>query len=388
MRLGILGGGQLARMLAVAAHRLGISSHVLDPTSECCAAQVAHHHQIDYTDQAKVLNFAKDCTVLTCDSENIPAATLDHLQAHDIPLHPNSVRYFQDRCVEKTFLAERGLPVANFTSLSSLEQLREFAASADFPKVLKQQTMGYDGKGQYLLTSASDVDEASKQLALNEHNPILAEDLIQFDREVSLVAVRDHKGQFQNYPLCENYHSAGILRYTLVGGQETAIAKTAVTYARELMHTLDYVGVMTIEFFQVGDELVINEVAPRVHNSGHWTIEGTLFSQFDNHVHAIFGLPLGEVKTIYPYSAMLNLIGQASNNGEEHDEMMVTVARHLPPYARLHHYVKQHRPARKLGHIFVPAADETMLYQRLQAVCTTIGNLTDLYDLNCATKIH
>ena len=341
MKVGILGGGQLARMLCLAGYPLGLTFRILDPSPDVCAAPLAEHIVADYADEHALERFAKGVDVVTYEFENVPMATAERLAAQ-VPVYPPPIALekSQDRLVEKTFLQSLNVPTAGFAAIDSEEQLRgEVAEFLGHPGVLKTRRMGYDGKGQIVLREESDTAAAWKEL---KAHPLILEGFVQFDRELSLLSVRGRDGEIRFYPLVENQHSEGILRVTTAPAPDLtdALQQQAETFGRSVLEALNYVGVLAIEFFQVGEKLIANEMAPRVHNSGHWTIEGAVSSQFENHLRAVCGLPLGSTALVGA-SKMQNIVGELPDTNAILEQ----------PGAHLHLYGKAPRPGRKLGHV-------------------------------------
>ena len=341
MRVGILGGGQLARMLALAGHPLGLHVTVLDPKGHPCAASVADHIQAEFTDSAALDRLAAASDVVTYEFEQVPEAAVAAL-AGQVPVKPGvrALGTGRDRWHEKTLFHELGIPTARFAAVDVADDLPAAIAEVGLPAVLKTRTLGYDGKGQEVLAKADDAGGAWQRLG---ERPLILEEKVAFDREVSVVAARDGDGDCRFYTLAANAHREGILRQSTPQPADP-VQPAAEANARALMAHLDYVGVVALEMFQVGDHLLANEMAPRVHNSGHWTIEGAETSQFENHLRAVLGLPLGATDPVGA-SAMLNLIGALP---ERRDVLAV-------PGAHLHFYDKLPRPGRKVGHITLRA---------------------------------
>jgi 5-(carboxyamino)imidazole ribonucleotide synthase len=343
MRLGILGGGQLARMLALAAHPLGVRSTVLDPAADACAGPVADLIVAAYDDPAGLDRLAAAADVVTFEFENPPAAWAQRL-AGSVDVHPppSALEVAQDRLSEKELFRRLDVDTPEFWRVDSQADLD---ALPDLPTVLKTRRMGYDGKGQLVVRQRADLDGAFERLG---GVPLIAEELVRFDRELSVIVVRGRDGATAAYPLIENHHREGILRLSRApaGDVSAALEDTAVAFAGRIAEALQYVGVLALELFQVDDRLLANEIAPRVHNSGHWTIEGAETSQFENHVRAVLGLPLGDTDA-RGASAMVNLIGD------------------VPPAAavlevsgaHLHVYGKAARPGRKVGHVTLTGSD-------------------------------
>ncbi len=315
--IGVLGGGQLGRMLGLAGLPLGRRFLFLDPSPDAPAGDVGEHLVADYDDPAALDELASRADVVTYEFENVPAATVDVL-AERVPVFPPAgvLRATQDRLVEKRSLVAVGIPVAPFREATTAAEVRDAAAELGRSVIVKTRRGGYDGKGQAVISDGSDVDAAVAGLGGRE---LIVEGRVDFDRELSLIAVRGRDGTFAAYPLVENHHAGGILRFSLAPAPavDPSLQETAEGFARRFMGAHEYVGVMTLELFQVGDELIVNEVAPRVHNSGHWTIEGAEVSQFENHLRACLGLPLGATTPV-GWSVMANVLGDAARRGAGH----------------------------------------------------------------------
>ena len=342
--LGILGGGQLGRMIAVAAATLGLKVHVYCPDSDCPAFAVASARTIaDYEDPDALARFAAACDVVTYEFENVPGATAEILARHR-PLHPNAraLATAQDRLVEKTFVAGLGIASAPFRAVDDEPSLVRALDELGAPAILKTRRFGYDGKGQVRIAPGDRAGEAFAHLG---GAPAILEGLVPFTREISIVAARGHDGAFAAYEPCLNRHRDGILDTTrLPAGVSEAVAERAVSAARRIAEALDYVGVIAVEMFVLdgSDEIVVNEIAPRVHNSGHWTIEGAACSQFEQHVRAVCGWPLGSTRRLGRVE-MTNLIG---------DDIARWPELLAEPGLHLHHYGKlSARPGRKMGHV-------------------------------------
>lgn len=359
MRVGILGAGQLARMLALAGHPLGMRFAFLDPTGDSCAAVLGEHHCGAYDDTALLDRFAAAVDVVTYEFENVPVACVEYL-ARQRPVWPSAqaLHTAQDRLHEKTLFRELGIATPPFQAVNSLEELQQAVTAIGLPAVLKTRRLGYDGKGQAVLRRPEDIAAAWQRIG---GVPLILEGFIAFQREVSIIAVRGHDGEIRYYPLAENVHRNGILHLSRSCAGDTMQGQ-AEAYIRRLLEKLDYVGVLALELFQDGARLIANEIAPRVHNSGHWTIEGAQTSQFENHLRAVCGLPLGSTAAL-GHAAMLNFIGT------------------LPPRqtvlaledTHLHYYGKEERAGRKVGHATVRAADATTLDTRLQRLLDVTG---------------
>lgn len=346
MLIGVLGGGQLGRMLALAGLPLGLRFRFLDPSPEAPARDVGDLVVGDFADAGAVGRFCTGLDAATYEFENVPGATVAEVARH-VPVRPGvrALEAGQDRLAEKTLFRGCGLPVHDFAAADSARELAGVVAAMGLPLVAKTRRMGYDGKGQMVLRTPDDTATCWNALGCV---PLLVERLVTFERELSVVACRDQRGRFGAYPLTQNTHEAGILRLSFAPapGVDPMLQRTAERYAKAVMDTLDYVGVLAIEFFDAGGVLLANEMAPRVHNSGHWTIDGAGVSQFENHCRAVAGLPPGDCAA-RGYSAMVNLIGHIPAAAE-----VLAI-----PGAHLHLYGKAPRPGRKVGHVTVIGAD-------------------------------
>lgn len=348
MTVGILGAGQLGRMLVLAGYPLGLRFRVLDTYDDAPAGAMAEFVLgQSFADREALARFASGLTHVTYEFENVPVDAARYL-ATQVPVYPPpaALEVSQDRLVEKSFFRTLGISTPEFKAVDSQESLSAAVRDLGTPAVLKTRRLGYDGKGQRVIRQPTDVAPAWEAL---QSQDLILESFVQFDREVSLLSVRGSAGGTAFYPLVENYHHDGILRRSIAPAPETlpALQAQAENYGARVLEALDYVGVLAIEFFQQGDNLLANEMAPRVHNSGHWTIEGAETSQFENHLRAVLGLPLGPT-TPRGYSVMLNLIGTIP----EPAAILNT------PNAHLHLYDKEPRPGRKVGHITLRGADE------------------------------
>jgi 5-(carboxyamino)imidazole ribonucleotide synthase len=353
----VLGGGQLGRMLALAGIPLGCSFTFLDPVEGAPAGAVGELVVGDLDDIAAAERAAKDATVITYEWEGVPAATARALEPMaPVRPGPRALVVSQDRLVEKEMLRALGITTARFRPVDDLESLRAAVDAVGVPAVLKTRHGGYDGKGQFVLRDASDIDAAWDQLG---GVPLLLEAFVPFERELSIVAVRARDGDVRFWPTVENVHRDGILQMTRAPapGLDEGLQARAESCIRPLLDDLSYVGVACVELFDVGGELLANEIAPRVHNSGHWTIEGAETSQFENHMRAIIGLPLGSTAARGP-AVMLNCIGTMPDA-----DRVLRV-----PGAHLHDYGKEPRERRKLGHVTVTAPDAATLEERVRAV--------------------
>jgi 5-(carboxyamino)imidazole ribonucleotide synthase len=339
--IGILGGGQLGRMLAMAAARLGFHVHIYDPDRGAPAAEVARAAtHAPYTDEAALRAFAASVDVVTYEFENIPPAALDLIEA-TVPIRPNrrALATSRDRLEEKTFLHELGLGTAPFAAVDEGGDLAPALATIGTPAILKTRTLGYDGKGQARISAPEEAEAAWRVMG---GRPAILEGFVAFEREVSVIAARGLDGSVAAYDPGENVHEGGILRTTTVPARlSPALRSDAVLAAARILNALDYVGVMGVELFVTRSGLLVNEIAPRVHNSGHWTEAGCLIDQFEQHIRAVAGLPLGDGSR-HADVVMENLIG--------HD--MDRLPALLKEGARVHLYGKAEvREGRKMGHV-------------------------------------
>ena len=370
--IGILGAGQLGRMLALAGYPLGLRFRFLDPAPDAPAAHMAEHIQGSYEDAPILERFSEGLAALTYEFENVPLAAVRAL-ASRVPVYPPpaALEAAQDRLAEKTFFQNIGAATPQFEPVDSGPDLDAAIARIGLPAVLKTRRLGYDGKGQFVLRAPSDVETAWAALGGSQ---LILEGFIPFQRELSILAARGRGGETAFYPLVENHHRDGILRLSLAPapGVTPALQADAERIASQALAALEYVGVLAIELFQVtSDELrvtsghdaflvthnsslLVNEMAPRVHNSGHWTIEGAETSQFEQHLRAVLGLPLGATAA-RGHSAMVNLIGVLPD-----PDAVLAI-----PGAHMHLYGKAPRPGRKLGHITIRADEIGELQARL-----------------------
>lgn len=360
MNLGIVGGGQLARMLALAAYPLNIKCSFLDPNKDACAAQLGDFIHAAYDDESALSQLANKTDVITFEFENVPAKALESLaKSHTVFPSPNALLVTQDRLTEKNLFTEIGIETAPFANINSIEDLRKATKNIGIPGILKTRRLGYDGKGQYILRDASDLETAWQTIG---KVPATYEGFVPFDREISIITLRNKKGETRFYPLVENIHRNGILHLSTVQLNDP-MQQPAEEIAKTLMTKLDYVGILVIELFQVGEKLLANEFAPRVHNTGHWTIEGAFTSQFENHLRAVAGLPLGSTDTAHP-CAMINIVGDLPDC-----EAILEI-----PGAHLHLYDKQAREGRKIGHVTVCAKNQNDLTIQIERINTLIAS--------------
>ena len=309
--VGILGGGQLARMMALAGAPLGLRFLLLDNVSDACAGQFAPMLVGDYRDEGILAEFARKVDVATFDFENVPAESAHWLSAKvSVFPSPNALAVSQDRLAEKNLFRRLGIDVPDFRDITSFDALQDAIAAIGLPCILKTRRLGYDGKGQYRIKAHADIEAAWQALGAQAQTVgLILEAFVPFEREISVLAVRGRDGEFRHWALTENWHEQGVLSASLSPATDSAAFEAeAVGYARRVAEELDYVGVFALELFLHDGRLMANEMAPRVHNSGHWTIEGAETSQFQNHLRAVLGLPLGSTRSV-GVSCMLNWIG-------------------------------------------------------------------------------
>lgn len=342
MKVGVLGGGQLGRMIALAGYPFELEFRFFETDDDCPAGQVADLVHGSYDDPAALERFRQGLDIVTYEFENVPVAAVEAIAKH-IPVFPPPIalKVAQDRLNEKQTFQKLNIPTPRFLPIESRAELENACKEIGLPSVLKTRRLGYDGKGQCVLRDTRDISQAFESIG---GVPLILEGFVPFDRELSILAVRNAAGEMAFYPLVENHHAGGILRLSIAPAPAVPaeLQTQAESYVRRLADELNYVGVLALELFEIDGKLLANEMAPRVHNSGHWTIEGASSSQFENHLRAGLGLPLGNTNAI-GHSAMVNLIGV------------------VPPLERMlaepdthpHLYGKEARVGRKLGHVTV-----------------------------------
>jgi 5-(carboxyamino)imidazole ribonucleotide synthase len=355
--IGILGGGQLGYMLALAGYPLDFHFRFLDPSPQAPVGRIAPRVTAEYTDFEALDRFAHGLALVTYEFENVPVEAARHL-AEQLPVYPppRALEAAQDRLNEKTLFQELSIPTTEFVVVQSARELEEAVRKLGLPAVLKTRRLGYDGKGQWVLRTIEDVRNLEGELP---EAPLILERFVSFARELSILAVRGRSRETAFYPLVENHHRGGILRLSVAPAPRltAGLQREAELAAGRILDALDYVGVLAVELFECQDHLLANEIAPRVHNSGHWSIEGAVTSQFESHLRAVAGLPLGETRTL-GHSAMLNLIGELP----EPRELLAV------PDAHLHVYGKAPRPGRKVGHVTLRAGSPEELWARLSGL--------------------
>ncbi len=362
MRIGILGGGQLGALLAEQALRLGAAVQVVDPQVDCPAAAVAPVLAAPF-DAPETTRALEWCDAVTYEFEGVPLDVCQRLETR-VPLFPGTaaLEVVRDRFVEKRFLRAQGIPTAEFRPVSSPHELDSALDALGFPAVLKTRADGYDGKGQWLLSSRDDVPDALRQLG---SRPAILEAFVPFDRELSLIGVCDADGELRTWAPTENAHVGGILRVSRspARGLGASQLDTGRRWLGRICDTTDYRGVIAVELFEVQGRWLVNEIACRVHNSGHWTLDGAETSQFENHVRAVLGLPLGDTAS-RGSSAMVNLIGAVPS------EAAVSAVSD----ARVYLYGKTPRPRRKLGHINLLRGDDEARDRSLRTLIDALGD--------------
>lgn len=362
MKIGVLGGGQLGRMLALAGYPLGMTFRFLDPNPDAPAGQVGELIVGNYDDTAALARLAHGVDVVTFEFENVPAAALTELSRHAKVAPPaKALTIGQDRAGEKAMFAALGVPTPEHAVITSEADIAHAATRVAFPSVMKTCRLGYDGKGQVVLSPSDGAEGVLKAWKTLGSVPVLLERMVKLAREVSIIAVRAADRSMAFYPLVQNVHRRGILRTSRALSEREELFDEARLWATKILNHLDYTGVLAVEFFveeSTGRErLLANEIAPRVHNSGHWTQDGAVTSQFENHIRAVAGLPLGECRSKSP-CAMVNLIG------------FIPDASHLLeiPGVHLHLYGKEPREGRKVGHVNITAPSDALLNERIQKV--------------------
>jgi len=362
VKVGVLGGGQLGRMLALAGYQLGIEFRFFDPNAGAPVGQIGRLIAADYDDYAALDRFLDGLDVVTYEFESIPLAAVEFV-AERVKVFPpvKALETAQDRLFEKQLFQELQIPTPKFARGDSVDDLHSAVSRIGLPAILKTRRMGYDGKGQAVIPNSSAIDSAWRTFGAA---PLLLEEYVAFQHEISVIGVRDCEGGQMYYPPIENVHREGVLRKSTAPAPSVTpeLAALGIEYCRRLMDRLEYVGVLALELFSTDGILLANEMAPRVHNSGHWTIEGAETSQFENHLRAVVGLPLG-VTTTRGSSVMFNILG------------------HIPPIegvlavegAHLHLYGKAPTERRKVGHVTLVAQNASGLERRTRELAEVLG---------------
>lgn len=359
MIIGIIGGGQLAKMMVLAGYPMGQEFIILDPAEDAAAGRVAKQLIGNFDDPAMLDELAKQASVVTFDFENVPAAAVEKL-AEKVDVFPSAdvLAHSQDRCKEKSLFQELDIPTAPFASVDNLQELEAAIETIGLPAVLKTRRLGYDGKGQYRIKDKKEVGQAWQTIG---EQPAILEAFVEFEREVSIIAVRSRKGELAFYPLVHNVHRDGILHLSQAPYQDSDLQKAAEKLITPILQRFNFVGVLALECFVKDGKLLANEMAPRVHNTGHWTIEGAGVSQFENHLRAICGLPLGATD-IHSHAAMINFISELPPA-----EAILAI-----PGCHFHDYGKKPRPGRKVGHATLRASTEARLQEKIEALSKLI----------------
>lgn len=359
--IGIFGGGQLGRMMAQAALPLNIQCTFFEASTDCPSNALGKV----FSTQAEngLQDFIQSADVFSLEFENTPLADVDVLtKSKDLYPPRQALAIAQHRLSEKALFDELAIPVAPYSAVDSLDSLKQAVADLGLPIVLKTATGGYDGKGQFVLRSVNQIDQAWAELG--PAGSLIAESFVTFTREVSIIAVRGQNGDVKTWPLAENHHHNGILSHSIVPAPNSAdLQPVAQDYITRLLNHLNYVGVLTLELFVTEQGLYANEMAPRVHNSGHWSIEGAVCSQFENHVRAVAGLPLGSTEVVRP-TVMVNIIGQYPKS----EDVLALSGAHL------HLYNKTEREGRKIGHITLMPNDSAELTTLCQQLAKILPN--------------
>lgn len=372
-KVGVLGAGQLGRMLALAGYPLELDFHFYDTSGNPSVGlgQVTSDPSTDL-ESSKLKTFLSDVDVVTYEFEHLPLNLTQYIEKKTKLYPPSkSIEVCQNRSLEKALFTKLGIPTPKYHIVNSLASLKSAVDDLGCPVVTKTTTEGYDGKGQFVIKSSEQCEAAWNSIGLTENGPrdLIVEAFVNFKRELSIIAVRSVNDDMAVYPLTENDHHEGILRYSFAPATNVAneTIQQANSYIKELMHELGHVGVLTLELFETESGLMANEMAPRVHNSGHWTIEGCVTSQFENHLRAITGMPLGSTDAIRP-TCMINII---SEKGDIAGIMAL-------PYAHVHLYGKEERNGRKLGHITVQADNAEELKWRVKNIASFLPGSPEL----------
>jgi len=364
VRVTVFGGGQLGRMLAEAGKKMNVTVTCLDRQPDACAGQICELIHGDYSDDGPVKQALRGARVATAEFESIPMTAFTAAQAYGVPVHPSITAFSigRDRLSEKRFARSHEIPTAPFQAINDSDDLSRALTRIGLPGIIKRRHGGYDGKGQWQAKSVQEAERACREAGWSD---LILEKWVNFKAECSIVAARNASGEIRTYPLTYNEHRNGILWISSADPQRATQQhdEAAQRIAQQMLRGLEYVGVLAVEFFVTeGDELIFNEFVPRVHNSGHWTIEGAETSQFENHLRAILGEPLGSTET-RGWCGMINLIGHIP---PEH------VVKEIDPEAHIHVYGKEVRPGREVGHITIckqTAEERERVLQRLRWEC-------------------
>ena len=356
MRIGIIGGGQLARMMMEASYKYGFEFVILSNEKNSPAGKITCSEIVgDWNDLKCLKKFAEQCDVITLENEFIDYTKLEYLESLGKKVYPSSanIKLIQDKFIQKSTLRSLKIPVADFVEIQSKDDIKSFAEKFSYPVILKSRTMGYDGKGNYKIDSENEIDEAMN--TLGKRGKLMCERFIPFEKEIAVQAVRNIKGDFNIYPIVETIQENHICKTVLASENLFSKLKEKVrTIAETILKELNYVGVMGIEMFMVREEIIINELAPRVHNSGHYTIEGCYTSQFENHIRAVTGLKIGDTNLKEHSSVMINILGRF--DGKYTLDFLKELE--LNKNSFIHLYGKnENRTGRKMGHITLTGKD-------------------------------
>ncbi|HEX2786946.1 MAG TPA: 5-(carboxyamino)imidazole ribonucleotide synthase [Ignavibacteria bacterium] len=354
MKIGILGGGQLARMLIESSYKFGFDFKILANEEDSPAGIVTRYFQKgDFNNEADLIEFSKDCDVITLENEFIDYKKIEALEKLNKKVYPCSkiIKLIQDKLFQKDTLLKAGIPVADFVNVENKEDIVKFAKEHSYPVILKSRTMGYDGKGNYKIDSESDIEKGIT--TLKARGELMCEKFINFDKEIAVQAARNHKGEIEIFPVVETIQKNHICHIVRASKNlfDEKIVNEVNEITEKILEQLNYTGVIGIEMFLTTDnEILVNELAPRVHNSGHYTIEGCYTSQFENHIRAILDLPLGNTDMTAGSAVMINILGE--KEGEPDMEDLSGILKHEKTY--VHNYRKKKSlPGRKMGHITV-----------------------------------
>ncbi len=370
-KLGILGGGQLARMIIEENCRYGFEFHILSKEHDSPSGQLTPHEIVgDWNDKDVVRNFAAKCDILTLENEFIDFHILEMIENSGRKILPGSktIRLIQDKLYQKNTLSEAGIPVAEYCEVNTPDDVKRFAEEFDYPVILKSRTMGYDGKGNYEVTNVTEIEQACDKLS--KRGKLMCERFVSFEKEIAVQAVRSSNGEIKVYPVVETIQEDHICKLVIASpGRFSELTGTVNEICKKILTSMSYTGVMGIEMFLCGNDIVVNELAPRVHNSGHYTIEGCITSQFENHIRAILGLPLGSTEMKVAAAVMINILGERNGTAEIRgmERTLACTDTYLHLYGK-----KETRVGRKMGHITVVGNDHKILTQKAENARKTL----------------
>jgi phosphoribosylaminoimidazole carboxylase PurK protein len=372
IKLGILGGGQLARMIIEENSRYGIEFHILSKEHDSPAGLLTPFEVVgDWNDRDIVKNFADKCDIITLENEFIDFHILEAIEKSGKKILPGSeiIRLIQDKLFQKKTLTDIGIPVAEYCEVNSGDDVKKFAKQYGYPVILKSRTMGYDGKGNVKVSNESEIDNAC--IALSQRGKLMCEKFVEFDKEIATQAVRSESGEINVYPVVETIQENHICKYVIASQMQFSELKERVDkICKKILSSMSYPGVMGIEMFLCNGEILVNELAPRVHNSGHYTIEGCYTSQFENHIRAILGLPLGSAEMKVPAAVMINILGERNGTAKVKgiDSILVCKETFIHLYGKT-----ETRIERKMGHITITGSDSNALLKRATEARRAIG---------------